>query len=77
MATVSESVFTIIKDSVDFEDPILPTHRLRDDLGMDDLDITEVVMDCEEFFDIEIDTEADELETVEDLINCVTDSGAV
>lgn len=38
-------------------DTIDPEKNLKDDLGVDSLDLFEFVMACEEEFDVEIDTE--------------------
>jgi len=46
-------------------------HRV-DDLGGDDLDVIELVMTLEETFNISItDDEAENLYTVQDVVNCV------
>jgi acyl carrier protein len=43
-----------------------------DDLGADSLDFVEILMAVEEEFDIEItDDEAEAIDTVEDLVECI------
>lgn len=43
-----------------------------DDLGADSLDFVEIIMAVEEEFDIEItDDEAEKIDTVEDLVECI------
>jgi acyl carrier protein len=43
-----------------------------DDLGADSLDFVEILMALEEEFDIEItDAEAEVIDTVEDLVECI------
>lgn len=52
-----------------------PTSHIRpentfDDLGVDSLDLIEIVMDVEDEFDIRVD-EIDEINTFQDLINAI------
>jgi acyl carrier protein len=55
----------IDKDEVTLESDI-------DDLGADSLDFVEILMAVEEEFDIEItDDEAEVIDTVEDLVECI------
>lgn len=52
---------------------VLPRMSLRVDLEMDDLDMTEAVMDMEEEFDISIsDEEWEKVQTVGDVVALVT-----
>jgi len=48
---------------------IKPTCNIVDDIGADQLDITEIIMELEDLYDIEIaDEEAEKLATVDDLV---------
>ena len=46
--------------------------RFIDDLGADSLDITELLMALEEEFEIEIDDEANQIETVKNAVDYIT-----
>jgi len=51
------------------EDKITPSSKLVEELGADSLDAIEIIMDFEEMFKIEIlDTEAEKMKTVEDIV---------
>ena len=51
---------------------ITPDTDLVDDLGLDSLDMVELIMEFEDEFEIEImDMEAEEIKTVQDVINCI------
>lgn len=53
-------------------DRVTPEAKLVDDLGADSLDLVELVMACEEEFDIEIDDEgAAKVSTVQEVIAIV------
>ena len=52
------------------EDNITPDTLLVDDLGIDSLDLVELIMAIEQEFDIEIpDTNAENIKTVADAVN--------
>ena len=54
------------------EDAIRPEHNIMDDLGADSLDVVEIVLKVEEEYDITIpDEDAEEIKTVQDLIDYV------
>jgi len=54
------------------KDGIVPGHHLEDYLGFDSIDVTEIIMMCEEQFRITIsDSEAEALDTVNSLIETV------
>lgn len=47
---------------------IMPEHYPVDDYGMDSLDVIELIMDCEEVFNIEVsDEDAENCKTVGDI----------
>lgn len=51
---------------------IQPEAKLREDLGADSLDLTELVMVLEDHFDISIpDSELANIETVQDLVDYI------
>jgi acyl carrier protein len=55
------------------EDEVTPTASLFDDLGADSLDAVELIMAIEEEFDISVpNEEAEEIKTVQQVIDCVT-----
>ena len=63
---ISDNMFMPEKD-------IYLTSRLIEDLGMEELDIVEVVIDIEQRFNIEVDDDdIDDLITFQDLMNYVT-----
>ncbi len=56
-------------------DEVRPDHTFTDDLGADKLDFLELIMACEEEFELDIDEEtAEALETVQDLTNFIGSS---
>lgn len=71
----TERIKEIIADLMGMdESEITPLSNLKDDLMLDSLDAVENVMLIEEAFGIEInDEESEELVTVEDIVNLVTE----
>lgn len=72
--SVGLKVTNIIRDHLGLGDnkPILESDEFVNDLGVDSLDTIELVMACEEEFDIEIADEfAEEVKTVSDAIQLV------
>lgn len=56
------------------ENDITPDSHLTDDLGADSLDLVELLMAFSDEYDIEIsDEEADEIETVGDILEILKD----
>lgn len=54
------------------EEEVTPSASLRDDLGADSLDETELVMTLEDAFDLEIpDDQIDDLKTVQNVIDFI------
>ena len=54
------------------EEEVTSESQIVNDLDADELDVIEIIMVIEEEFDIEIfDTELDEIDTVEDLVECI------
>lgn len=64
---------TLIAEQLGLElDEITADSKIGDDLGADSLDCVELVMMCEDEFDIEIDDDdADQVTTVRDLLALV------
>jgi len=58
------------------EKEITPKSNFKEDLGMDSLDLVEVVMSLEQEFKLEIsDEDAEKLKTVQDAMDYLKDSG--
>ncbi len=55
------------------EHMVIETSEMEDDLGADDLDMIELIMDCELVFNIEIPEEefGDEWKTFKDLVDVI------
>ena len=69
---VAEKVTNIVVErlSKEPEEVTLDAHFI-DDLGADSLDITELLMTLEEEFNIDIDDEANQIETVGDAVKYI------
>lgn len=53
-----EKITELLADQLKIDvEKITPDTNLKDDLGVDSLDLFEFIMACEEEFDVEIDTE--------------------
>lgn len=72
MAVESKMIDIIVEQlSVD-RDKVVPGASFVDDLGVDSLDLVELIMAMEEEFDVEIpDEEAEKITTVQDAIDFV------
>jgi NADH dehydrogenase (ubiquinone) 1 alpha/beta subcomplex 1 len=71
---VAERIINVVKnfDQVD-ANKVNPAVKFTDDLGLDSLDIVEVVMAIEDEFAIEIpDAEADKISSIEDAVEYIT-----
>lgn len=71
---VTERIMNVVKN-FDQVDPtkVTPETKFGDDLGLDSLDIVEVVMAIEDEFAIEIpDTEADAIASISDAVNYIS-----
>ncbi len=73
MPSVEERVRQIIVEQLDAsEEEVVPEASFIDDLGADSLDLVELVMAMEEFFDVEIpDEDAENIRSVQDAINYI------
>lgn len=73
MASIEERVRQIIVEQLDVgSEEVVPEASFIDDLGADSLDLVELVMAIEEFFDVEIpDEDAENIRTVQDAINYI------
>ena len=70
---IQEEVINVLSESLDIDkSKIQLKSNIVDDLGADSLDCVEVIMTLEEIFGISItDQEAEDIKTVEDLVNKV------
>lgn len=71
---VTERILAVVKsfDKCDAS-KVTPTAKFKEDLGLDSLDIVEVVMAIEEEFAMEIpDNEADKITTIEEAIQYIS-----
>ena len=69
--TIQERLYRVLESELG-ADPtqIKPENNLKEDLGADSLDATEVIMKLEEEFDIEIgDDDAEKMTTVQNILN--------
>jgi NADH dehydrogenase (ubiquinone) 1 alpha/beta subcomplex 1, acyl-carrier protein len=73
-ADVTERIITVVKnfDQVD-GNKVTPKVKFTEDLGLDSLDVVEVVMAIEDEFAIEIpDAEADKISSIEEAVEYIT-----
>jgi len=69
---VEETVKKIVCERLDKKpDEVTDEARFIEDLGADSLDLTELLMALEEEFNIDIDDEANQIETVADAIKYI------
>jgi acyl carrier protein len=69
---VEETVRRIVCERLDKKpDQVTLAARFIDDLGADSLDLTELLMALEEEFGIDIDDEANQIETVADAVKYI------
>ncbi len=69
---VAEKVKKIVEERLDRKpEEVTLSARFIDDLGADSLDQTELMMALEEEFNIDIDDEANQIETVADAIKYI------
>lgn len=60
--------YDFVSDRIGGTHPVNPEHKFDDDLGLDSLEIIELVMDVERKYDVEIDdTAVEKLTTVSEL----------
>jgi len=71
---VTERILAVVKSFDKCEaSKVTPTAKFKEDLGLDSLDIVEVVMAIEEEFALEIpDNEADKISTIEEAIQYIS-----
>ena len=71
---VAETVKSIVVERLDRKpEEVTDEARFIDDLGADSLDLTELLMALEEEFNVDIDDEANQIETVADAIKYIED----
>lgn len=70
---VEETVKRVVIERLEkSEDEVTNDARFIDDLGADSLDLTELLMALEEEFNIDIDDEANSIETVGDAVEYIS-----
>ncbi len=71
-ATVSEKVIAIVSEQLGFPTMDVQLESIFEDLGADELDLVEIVMEVEEAFDITLpDEEVENVKTVQDLVHLI------
>lgn len=69
---VQEAVRNIVVEKLDRKpEEVTMDAKFTDDLGADSLDLTELLMALEEEYNIEIDDEANEIQTVGDAVEYI------
>ncbi len=69
---IAETIKQIVAEKLDRSaDEVTDSASFIDDLGADSLDITELLMALEEEFDVEIDDDANQIETVGDAVSYI------
>jgi len=72
MALFDEVKEVIVEQLNVSPDEVKPEAKFVEDLGADSLDVVEMIMAFEEKFEIEIpDSEADKIQTVQDVVNYI------
>jgi len=72
-AAAGDKIRQVIADRLDKSlEEVVDGAKFIDDLGADSLDITELMMALEEEFNIEIDDDANQIETVGDAIKYIS-----
>lgn len=77
--TTEQRLKKIISETVGADEKdIVPSARFVDDLGLDSLDLVEVVMSIEQEFHVELpDQDAEKLKTVQDALDYLEDKDIV
>ena len=71
---IEERVIDIVKDVLGMEDEKVTSEDTFDDLYADSLDLVEIIIECEKEFSYPItDDKVQNLKTVGDLVNLITD----
>ena len=71
---IEEKVIDIVKDVLGIEDEKVTSEDTFEDLYADSLDLVEIIIECEQEFGYPIrDDKAQNLKTVGDLVNLITD----
>lgn len=69
---IAEKVREIIAERLDRKpEEVVDDAKIIDDLGADSLDVTELMMALEEEYEIDIDDEANSIETVGDTVKYI------
>ena len=71
---IEEKVINIVKDVLGMEDEKVTSEDTFEDLYADSLDLIDIIIECEQEFGYPIrDDKAQNLKTVGDLVNLITD----
>lgn len=68
---ICEKIIALAKIKAEVISTVNPEDSLRNALGFDSIDIIELMMDCENLYGIALGEGADEVDTVQDLIDLV------
>lgn len=72
MSTVQEKVIKIITEKINTSLPVYTDSLLKEDLGADSLDIIDIIIELEDFFNIEIfDDELYYVRNVNDIVRLI------
>ena len=72
--SIEEKVIDIVKGVLGMEDEKVTSEDTFEDLYMDSLDLVEIIIECEQEFGYSItDDKVQNLKTVGDLVNLITD----
>lgn len=72
--SIEEKVIDIVKDVLGMEDKKVTSEDTFEDLYADSLDLVKIIIECEQEFGYPIrDDKAQNLKTVGDLVNLITD----
>lgn len=72
MFTVQEKVIKIIIEKINTSLPVYTDSLLKEDLGVDSLDIIDIILELEDFFNIEIlDDELYYVKNVNDIVRLI------
>ena len=72
--SIEEKVINIVKDVLGMEDEKVTSEDTFEDLYADSLDLVEIIIECEQEFGYPItDDKVQNLKTVGDLVNLITD----
>ncbi len=68
---ISEEIVALVKQKAEASSEVKPESDLKNELGLDSLDLFEIFLDCESIYDIALGEGVDEVKTVQDLTDLV------